>query len=60
MLEKDLLVTPKAQLPSELLQMSQDPLKTAERNRQGSFLTDKDPSYIQPNEATYSDVGGGD
>lgn len=25
--------------------------------RQGSFLTDKDPSYIQPNDATYSERG---
>ena len=27
----------------------------ADRERLGSFMTDKDPSFIQPNDATYSD-----
>ena len=39
------------------LQLPQDGGERSRQDRQGSFLTDKDPSFIQPNEATYSDIG---
>ena len=41
----------------DLLRFPQDQSADRRHSRVGSFLTDKDPSFIQPNDATYSDIG---
>ena len=43
-------------LPKDVLQLPSNDVEQRQ-DRQGSLITDKDPSYIQPNEASYSELG---